>query len=238
MNKLQDVLSLTVREALGPGVVALVSQGDMCCQILHTRSMVKLLSRLMDDLESNRYRNREIQDKYNKGLLELRLLDTVSIIETIEAITIKDLILKYAVLIETSRLQSNGYRVIPNGPPVDITAKAVVAGKFKHRTIQVSVTLARGTKYFVQKVFLSLDEARAYLASTDLVQVLIDTKGVILPFKPEIPVIYQFDENLKFDKRQLNTGRPVKRRRKKKSSIVAIENNQDNNNNTNESVNN
>lgn len=206
---MMDLLSLSVSEVLKPGVIALVSQEGMLCQVLHTRSIVKLLGRLIDELESNEYRNRVIQEKYNSRNLEIKLLGYVDL-DDVVSINIKDLILRHKSLDYCKQMFEAGYTLLNGAPPVEFTVKSSIEGPKRNRCPQVKVSIARGTKYFVQKPFNSVSEAEAYINSTDVVQVLKDTLGYKSPMEHEVPLELRVNPK-RVDRRKYNKGRPKKR---------------------------
>jgi hypothetical protein len=203
---MMDLLSLSVQDVLKPGVIALVSQEGMVCQVLHTRSIVKLIGRLIDELEGNRYRNRVIQEKYNIQALEIKLLGYVDV-SGIDSIHIKDLILRQASLGYCKQLHGLGYTLANNAPPVEFTVKTVLESRVRAKSPQVAVTIARGTRYYVQVGFNSMAEAEAYVANTDILQILKDTAGSRKPNSHVIPRELR-PVGKKEDRRKYNKGRP------------------------------
>lgn len=203
---MKELLELSVKEVLQPGVIALVSQEGMICQVLHSRSIVKLLGRLIDELEGNRYRNRVIQEKYNIQALEIKLLGFVDISD-VESVHIRDLILRQVALDYCKELHGLGYTLVNNAPPVEFKVKSVLESRARAKSPQVVLSIARGTRYFVQKGFNTVAEAEAYIASTSIVQVLKDTLGSRKPNSHAIPRELR-PIGKKEDRRKYNKGRP------------------------------
>lgn len=201
-----DLLSLSVKDVLQPGVVALVCQEGMVCQVLHTRSIVKLIGRLIDELGSNKYRNRVIQEKYNIQALEIKLLGVMDT-SSIESMHIKDLMLRQASLSYCKQMHELGYTLVNNAPPVEIRVKAILENRIRARSPQVAVTIARGTRYYVQVGFNTMAEAEAYIANTDILQILRDTAGSRKPNSHAIPRELR-PVGKKEDRRKYNKGRP------------------------------
>lgn len=182
-----NLMDIAVYETLTPGVIALVSQGDKFVQVLYTKSVIKLLARITDELTTNCYGNREIQEKYNKGELELLLLEKVDL-SGVESPVIQDLILRHKAKLNTDVLLVDGYNVASVYNPVNMKVEAV----FPHARRggpQVELRIARGKRYYVQQFFPLMGDAEAYIKNTDLIQILKDTGGCQVMFKkPVVPV--------------------------------------------------
>lgn len=181
LNESNDVLNTPVKELFTAGIIAFLVKGVKVAQVMHTSSVVRLLGRIEEELSTNKYRNREIQDRYNKGELELLLLERVDL-SGIDNADVKDLTLRYKSLLHCNALRALGYVIVNSYNPVSITAKAVIENPRRSKAPQVLMSIARGKKYYVQKLFASMFEAESYVKNTDILQIIHDTGGVQYPF--------------------------------------------------------
>lgn len=183
-----NLMDCVVYETLASGIVALVSQGDKFVQVLYTKSVIKLLSRITDELATNCYGNREIQERYNKGELEILLLEKVELSDVASPV-IQDLILRHKAKLQTEKLLNDGYNVVSIYNPVKMSVEAVIPHA-RRGGPQVELRIARGKRYYVQQYFPLMSDAEAYIANTDFIQILKDTGGVQVMFKKpvELPV--------------------------------------------------
>jgi hypothetical protein len=156
-----DILDLPIRGSDVPAVIAIINNNTKQAQVLHTKSLISLMSRLMNQLGNNKYRNREVQDWYNSGACSFVLLDTPGMDDS--------LILRYIASEKSKELVKSGYSVISsyNALQLKIVVRASVRAG-----VRVVVSTARNVKYSIR--FSTVPEANKYLASTRIVDILYD----------------------------------------------------------------
>lgn len=183
-----NLLDVPIKETFRPGIIALVSQEDKTIQIVHSRSIVKLLARIADDLVSNKHSNRLMQEKYNLGQLGIVLLENVDFDDRVISsnVGIRDLILRHKSNLHAEALRTQGYTIANAYNPVSFDIKCVILSRRRATGPQVRIKITRGTKYYVQKLFDTVTEAEEYIKNTDMIMMLSDTNGSLKPFKLEV----------------------------------------------------
>lgn len=181
-----NLLDLQVKDCFGPGIIALVSKrvdSVELVNVVHTVSIIRALGILSKDLTENKYRNRVIQDRFNSGELEIKLLKHIDL-EGIDSPVVRDLYLRYYTQIEIEALKAQGMEVTNyHGNSVKFDIRSFVPKSKGTYGPQVYVKVSRGTKYFVQRAFKTMTEVQEYLASHGLLDILKDTKGIQKRYK-------------------------------------------------------
>lgn len=173
---MNDALSLTVKESLKPGLIALLCTRTNKIQVLSSKNVAKLIARTMDQLHDNTYKTRIIQRSYNEGTLEWKFLEFVDVHPNV-----LDLILRYKTSSWSNQLVQLGtYAVISSYNALQLTIETKLV---RHEAPQVALRTRRYRTFYVQKPFNSFKEASQYICNNNTLQVILDTNGISVPFK-------------------------------------------------------
>lgn len=182
----KNILNLPFHELLSPGVMAArdVSSGKM--QLLASNSLVTLLIRTITAFNEGSFNNLELQKSFNLNQVELLLISKFELPDDIPENTMP-LVIRLRTKEQRGILEANGLALysVPNEPK--ITAKVIIKRGFYP---QVILRSANYSKLYVQKLFKTVPEAEDYIKSTDLIQMILDTKGSAKLYKPaaELPL--------------------------------------------------
>lgn len=185
-----NILSMSVSDINTAGIMALVSNDGSSPKqalVFHAKSVLRTMGRLLEELDNNKYRNREIQEKYNRKEIDIVLLSSVDL-SSVPNDDVKDLLLRVKTLEECTKLHEHGYELLNVYAPINLEVKTEIVPRYWAITPQVVVQTARGKKYYVQKLFKDMSEAEAYMTVTSIDQVLKDTDGIKKPYKEPVKV--------------------------------------------------
>lgn len=182
----KNILKLPFHELLSPGVMAARDVVTGKLQLLSSTSLVTLLLRTINSFNEGSFQNRELQQSFSRGEIELLLISTFELPDGLTEGT-RPLVVRLKSREQEEILQSMGLPVLPVINSPKITAKVVIKRGFHP---QVILRSANNSKLYVQKLFKTVPEAEDYVKSTDLITMIVETKGSVKLYKPaaELPL--------------------------------------------------
>lgn len=176
----KNILKLPFYELLPPGVMAVRDVSSGKTLILSGNSLVSVLTRTIKEFNEGSFNHRELQQRFTEGNVELLFVSTFDIPEGTSP-SISPIIGRIRAKEQYDLLVSAGIPMyeIKNVPK--IKAKVIIRRGFYP---QVILRSANNSKLYIQKLFKTVAEAEDYVKSTDLIQMLLDSKGISKFYKP------------------------------------------------------
>ena len=174
MINLNELVSLNK-----PGILSLKDSKSGLTQVLFGKSVVKRVLAAIDLLQENSYPNRELQEAFNNGTLEFSLVELIEDKYLINDVVL-DMVMRYKSASHLEAMTATGTLVVPMYNPPALTVKPRL---LRREHPQVVVVTARNKKLYVQKEFTGSKDINRYIVDTDILQVLIDTKGINKPYR-------------------------------------------------------
>lgn len=181
---MKNALTTPFIELYTPGVIAARCTVTGLTQLLSGFNLSLVLARVIETFEEGSFSSRELQQSFDNGTVELLFvaayedMPAMKLHKSTEPIVLR---LKTKEVWDELNKEPGLYKLLPLSNTPKIKTKILLK---RGHPPQVRLMSANGSKIYVQKHFLTMEQAESYLASTSMIQMVIDTNGSSKVFKP------------------------------------------------------